>query len=190
MAKKLQLVVNNGQSRDIPPLSVKAIRVRDTKSAKRLLSRLIVQIQRSEVMSDTAKDLTYLLNSFIALMKFAAEEDEIKQIINNHIHVYLRQLQFFSDKMFAEIESVVPAEKLDEYKNRFVTAAKKFNEDAKNIRKQILKEIRNKTSLKPKSKNENTDPDQAAAIILNYMRSLPDNVFQKVITEVQREYFL
>ncbi len=189
MAKKLQLVVNNGQSGDIPHPSIKAIRVKDTKSAKRLLSRLIVQIQRDEIISDTAKDLTYLLNSFIALMKFAAEEDEIERIVNNHMHVYLRELHSFSDKIFAEMESVVPAEKLDEYKNRFAAASKKFTEDAKNIRKQVLKEVRNRTSLKPKSKNGNTDPDQAAAIVLNYMRALPNNVFQKVITEVQREYF-
>ena len=190
MAKNLQLVINNNQSEDIPPTAAKAIRVKDTKSAKRLLSRLIVQLQRGEVINDTAKDLTYLINSFIALMKFAAEESEIEDVVNNKMQVYIRQLQSFSDKLFAEMESIIPAEKLTEYRNRFELLAKKFNEEAKIIRKQILKEIRNRTSLKPKSKNENADPDQVTALVLNYLRGLPENVFHKVITEIQKEYFL
>lgn len=188
MAKKLQLLINNSQSGLIPPL-VKAIRVKDSKSAKRLLSRLIVQIQRKEVLNEDAKDLTYLINSFISLMRYSAEESEISNVINNQLHVYLRQLQIFSDQFFAEIETLIPPDKLLFYQQRFAAMVKKFSKESSSTRERILKEISLKTSLKPKIQTKSVTPDIAKAIVINYLRVLPEEALSQTILEIQREYF-
>lgn len=45
------------------------IKVNNLKSARRLLSRLIYQLQTGEVENQTAKDLTYLLISYVNVFK-------------------------------------------------------------------------------------------------------------------------
>lgn len=192
MSKKLQLVVNNRKSGVIPPSTEKlkkAIRVTNSKSARRLLSRLIVGLQRGEVFNEDAKDLTYLLNSFIALMKYSAEENEISDVINKRLHIYLRQLQIFSDQFFAEVETLIPPDKLLFYRQKFAAMVKKFSQESANTREKILKEISQKTSLKPKIQTNSITSETAKAVVMNYLRVLPEEVLGQIITEIQREYF-
>lgn len=187
MAKKLQLLINNNKSGAIPPLT-RAIRVKDSRSAKRLLSRLIVQIQRGEIFNETAKDLTYLLNSFIALMKFSDEEREISEFISKQLSVQLRELNIIMDRYLQEIEAFIPADKLLLYRQKFDAISKKFEEERASRQKSILKEISSRTSFRPKKQFDET-PDEVKARVMNYLRSLPQEAFNQVIIEIQKEYF-
>lgn len=187
MEKKLQLLINNSQSGPIPPL-VKAIRVKDSKSAKRLLSRLIVQIQREEVLNETAKDLTYLVNSFISLMKYAEEEKEISELITTQLSVQLRDLSILMDRFFQEVEAIIPPDKLLLYKQKFDAMSQKFREERATRHKNILKEISSRTSFKPKKQTDETS-EEAKARVMNYLRGLPHESFNQVMSEIQREYF-
>ena len=57
------------------------INVKEQKAAKRLLTRLISQLQRGEIKSSTAKDLTYLLNNFIQISKYDFEVEKVNTLI-------------------------------------------------------------------------------------------------------------
>jgi hypothetical protein len=61
-----------------PPL--RPVKVRSLKDAKRLLSRLIVQLQSGQVKGSDAKDLTYLLSVFLQLVRDHELEQRIKRI--------------------------------------------------------------------------------------------------------------
>lgn len=61
-----------------PPL--RPVKVRSLKDAKRLLSRLIVQLQSGQVTGQAAKDLTYLLSVFLQLVRDHELEQRIKRI--------------------------------------------------------------------------------------------------------------
>jgi hypothetical protein len=63
-----------------PPRPLRPVRVRDLRSAKRLLSRLISQLQRAEVEPVYAKDLTYLLSVFIGLVRGSELEDRVRKL--------------------------------------------------------------------------------------------------------------
>jgi hypothetical protein len=55
------------------------VRVRDLKGAKRLLSRLIWDLQRGAIKGQQAKDLCYLLSTFIMLVRdFELEQKLIR----------------------------------------------------------------------------------------------------------------
>ena len=62
--KSLQATDNNNFKGSYTP-----IKVTNLKSARRLLSRLIYQLQTGEVENQTAKDLTYLLISYVNIFK-------------------------------------------------------------------------------------------------------------------------
>jgi hypothetical protein len=63
-----------------PPRALRPVRVRDLRGAKRLLSRLISQLQRGEVESAYAKDITYLLSVFIGLVRGHELEDRVRKL--------------------------------------------------------------------------------------------------------------
>ncbi len=56
------------------------IKVNNLKSARRLLSRLIHQLQTGEVENKTAKDLTYLLISFVNVFKAHEFEQRLEAL--------------------------------------------------------------------------------------------------------------
>jgi hypothetical protein len=63
------------------------IRVNSLASAKRLLSRLILQLQKKEVTGPEAKDLCYLLTSYVNIHKTNDLETKLLEIelrINNN----------------------------------------------------------------------------------------------------------
>jgi len=189
MGKKLELIVNNGQSGAIPPPPMrKPIRVRDSKSAKRLLGRLIVQMQRGEVLSEAAKDMTYLINTFISLMKYSAEEKEIFEYMSRQFSVQLHELHIFMDNYFKEIEMFIPPDKLLSYQKKYDVMSTKFNEERKIRQKNILKEIASRTSFKPKRQADQS-PEEMKALVMNYLRSFPREILYQTIQEIQNEYF-
>jgi hypothetical protein len=57
----------------------KPIVVRNIKHARRLLSKLISKLQKGEIKGREAKDMTYLLISFVNIIK----EEEIETKLNN-----------------------------------------------------------------------------------------------------------
>jgi hypothetical protein len=64
-AKVKQFIDKNKVTNGITPLLDKPIRIRKVKDAKRLLSKLIYEMQIGKIQSQQAKDLTYLLISFV-----------------------------------------------------------------------------------------------------------------------------
>ena len=61
-----------------------AIKITNLKSAKRLLGRLIYDLQRGTVSSQLAKDLTYLLNVYVNIFKVYENELrllELEQVV-------------------------------------------------------------------------------------------------------------
>lgn len=62
------------------PLCGRPVVVKDIDSARRLLSRLILSFQKRTVAAREAKDLTYLLISFVAIVKDSDIEKRIKMI--------------------------------------------------------------------------------------------------------------
>ena len=56
------------------------IRVNNLKSAKRLLSRLIYELQSGAITSQLAKDLTYLLNVYVTTFKTYENEVRLTEL--------------------------------------------------------------------------------------------------------------
>jgi flagellin-specific chaperone FliS len=76
--KKLQVIQTN---KDIDTYTgLKAVKVTKISHAKRLLSKLILQLQRGDITGQLAKDLTYLLSTFVNIFKTAELEDRIKKL--------------------------------------------------------------------------------------------------------------
>jgi hypothetical protein len=67
VTKKRKSVAKSEVSKGCPPSSVRPIRITKAKDAKRLLSRLIFQLQTGEIEGRQAKDITYLLVAFIQI---------------------------------------------------------------------------------------------------------------------------
>ena len=58
----------------------KAIRVSSIKDARRLLSRLISQLQQGTVLSRDAKDLTYLLSIYVQITRESDLEERLEAL--------------------------------------------------------------------------------------------------------------
>ena len=61
-------------------LERKPIVVRDARSAKRLLGRLIVAMQKREILRSEAKDLCYLLSVFVQIHRDSDLEERIVKL--------------------------------------------------------------------------------------------------------------
>jgi hypothetical protein len=59
---------------------MRPIRVNDLKSAKRLLSKLILELQTGTIESPKAKDLCYLATSFVNIYKIVDVETRITEL--------------------------------------------------------------------------------------------------------------
>ena len=70
MARGQLKVLTAQEDKDTPPGN--PIRVKKNTDAKRLLSRLIYQLQKGEITGQDAKDLCYLLSTFITLSQSLA----------------------------------------------------------------------------------------------------------------------
>ena len=82
--KSMQSIDNELVTSTIPPLRGRAVHVTKLKDAKRLLSRLITQFQCGEVDSRFAKDLCYLLTSYVSVAKDTEIEERL-QLLETHL---------------------------------------------------------------------------------------------------------
>jgi len=78
--KVQQFIDKNKVSNRTTPLLDKPIRIRKVKDAKRLLSKLIYELQTGKIQSQQAKDLTYLLISFVNITTATEFELRLKQL--------------------------------------------------------------------------------------------------------------
>jgi hypothetical protein len=74
--KNLPAIKNNKSNKG----EILPIKVTNLKAAKRLLSRLIFNLQKGEIENQTAKDLTYLLTSYVNIFKQYELEKRIEEI--------------------------------------------------------------------------------------------------------------
>ena len=58
----------------------KPIKITKISDAKRLLSKLIFKLQTGQIEGQTAKDMTYLLISFVNMVKDVEFEERLKQL--------------------------------------------------------------------------------------------------------------
>ncbi len=86
MSKDAKTVDNKGAKQGYPPRR-RAIRIKSISDARRLLSRLIFQLQGEEIESRFAKDLCYLAISYVNIARDSDIEsrlDELEQkVIDN-----------------------------------------------------------------------------------------------------------
>ena len=73
--KSLQIVKPKNLNEGYTP-----IKVTNLKNAKRLLSKLIYELQTGKIDNQTAKDLTYLLVSFVNVFKQYEMEGRISEL--------------------------------------------------------------------------------------------------------------
>lgn len=64
-------------------LLTKPVKIRHLKDAKRLLSKLITEFQKGTIKSREAKDLCYLVISYVQIAKDVDIEDRLKVLEDN-----------------------------------------------------------------------------------------------------------
>lgn len=75
MEKSLQVIKNKNDNVSYTPIKVNSL-----KSAKRLLSKLIYELQTGNIDNQKAKDLTYLLISFVNVFKQYEIERRLEEV--------------------------------------------------------------------------------------------------------------
>lgn len=66
--------------RPTPLLPMKPIQVVNARSARRLFSRLILSFQKGELVGKDAKDLCYLLTSFLQACEMVSVEERLQKL--------------------------------------------------------------------------------------------------------------
>ena len=66
----------------IPPIQGRSIKVNNIPAAKRLLSKIILLLQKGLVDGRRAKDLVYILSVFTAVVKDTEFDDRLREIEN------------------------------------------------------------------------------------------------------------
>ena len=79
-SKKLNLSAKDSNVNGTPPPLAKPIKVNNVKQAKKLLSRLIYQLQTEEIKSQKAKDITYLLSVFLTVIRDTELEERLTEL--------------------------------------------------------------------------------------------------------------
>lgn len=78
--KSLKVISLPQVSEGYPPSLGKAIKINTVKDAKRLLSRLIYGLQTGTIGNQLAKDLTYLLISYVNICRDVEFETRLKDL--------------------------------------------------------------------------------------------------------------
>lgn len=66
-----------------PPIPLggrRVIRIGDVRSAKRLLSRVLMLLQRGEIEESLAKTITYVASNFVTIMRDSDLEDRMSKL--------------------------------------------------------------------------------------------------------------
>lgn len=79
-SKTKQLMKSKGVNPNSIPLLDLKIKVTNLKSAKRLMSKLISGFISGKIINQNAKDLAYLVSTFVAIVKDAEIEERIKML--------------------------------------------------------------------------------------------------------------
>ena len=66
----------------IPPVSGRCIKVNNIQAAKRLLSKIILLLQKGLIDGRRAKDLVYILSVFTAVVKDSEFDERLREIEN------------------------------------------------------------------------------------------------------------
>lgn len=66
----------------IPPISGRCIKVNNIQQAKRLLSKIILLLQKGLIDGRRAKDLVYILSIFTAIVKDSEFDERLREIEN------------------------------------------------------------------------------------------------------------
>lgn len=80
MRQKVKDMIANNKLKGATPLLSKPIRIRKVKDAKRLLAKLIYGLQTGEINSQHAKDITYLLTSYVNIATVTDFEERLKKL--------------------------------------------------------------------------------------------------------------
>ena len=166
------------------------INVKDQKAAKRLLTRLISQLQRGEIKSSTAKDLTYLLNNFIQISKYDFEVEKV----NTLIVIVFKRFTMYWEKFFVDIldemYDLLGQEKVDYINNKVNTIHIKVVENFPDWIKKIKKELDNDTSfnfiLKAATKKDKQNLETTIITVLDY---LPQKDIYDIIDKLVKRYY-
>lgn len=79
LTSSLQKPDLEGKADSTPP-GGRPVMVRDVRTAKRLLGKIILQIQRGQILSETARLLTYCLSTYVSICKDHEFEDRLEEI--------------------------------------------------------------------------------------------------------------
>lgn len=83
LSKNLKLISFKEDSESISPLLIKPVKITKVKDAKRLLSNLIYQFQLGQIENQNAKDLTYMLMSYVNICTQVDFEERLKSLEEN-----------------------------------------------------------------------------------------------------------
>ncbi len=76
--------IDRGESPQLPAVQgvapIQVVRIRDIRSCKRLLGRLIVQLQKGEIGETTAKTLCFLLTSYAQIASASDFEERLAKL--------------------------------------------------------------------------------------------------------------
>ncbi|MBU1100594.1 MAG: hypothetical protein KKA84_09335 [Bacteroidetes bacterium] len=165
------------------------VRVKDSQSARRLLSRLITQLQKGEVQNSDAKDLTYLLNNYIQISKYILESEEIVAILEHHILSFKNQWSIFFLKLIEDLEGKLDPKLLLEFDVAVKTAESQVNDSIQDVTRSICKEISTRTSVKVlKSAILEDKTDHLHQMILRAIDGLPKKLQSNLVTEINDLY--
>ncbi|MFH1051554.1 MAG: hypothetical protein V1779_11580 [bacterium] len=67
---------------DTPVNTQYPVKVKDIRTARRLMSRIILQFQQGKISSLEAKTITYLLQNFVSICREAREEQREEQLLS------------------------------------------------------------------------------------------------------------
>ena len=79
----LQVINSEQVTEESSTLLDKPVKIRQLKDAKRLLSKLITEFQKGTIKSREAKDLCYLVVSYVQIAKDVDIEDRLKVLEEN-----------------------------------------------------------------------------------------------------------
>jgi hypothetical protein len=80
---RLQVLNLKGNSESHPSLLGKPIRISKVRDARRLLGKLILEFQKGNIANQDAKDLCYLVTSYVNVAVQSDFEERLQQLEDN-----------------------------------------------------------------------------------------------------------
>lgn len=80
LQKNLQILNMKKDSPTIPPLISKPVKITKVRDAKRLLSKMIYEFQLGKIENQSAKDLTYMLMTYVNICTQVDFEERLSKL--------------------------------------------------------------------------------------------------------------